>query len=337
MAQTEKLRLVFMGTPSFAVPSLERLAAWPGGEIAGVWTQPDRPAGRGHRLTMPEVKRRALELGLPVFQPQSLKAPEAQAELAALKPDILAVAAYGMILPQAVLDMPRLDCLNVHASLLPRYRGAAPIQRAVMEGWHPGDVAGVSIMRVIFRLDAGPVFAQASLPLSGHTSGSLHEALSVLGADLLIRVLDDLAAGKAKAVEQDERQVTYAAKVQKEDGFIVWNCPAAQADARIRGVTPWPGARVVLEALDAAGNALPPLMVRLSPGHIGPSTGGEAPGTLWRDAEGLRIACADAWYVLSSVRPRGKGDMAARDVCNGILRDLPFGRAGTARPPRDGE
>ena len=337
MAQTQKCRIVFMGTPEFAAASLKRLAAWPRGEIVAVYTQPDRPAGRGHKLTESAVKKLALQLGLPVLQPASLKGAEAQAELAAFKPDLLAVAAYGLILPDAVLAMPRLDSINVHASLLPGLRGAAPIQRAVIDGWQPDARAGISIMRIVSKLDAGAVFATDDLAIGEHTAGTLHDALAGLGAELLVRVFDDILDGKAKAVEQDDALATYAPKIFKEDGFIDWSLPAAQVHARVRGVTPWPGARTVLETSDAEGVQRPPLSLILAPGRVGEATDGAEPGSVHVGPDGLSIACADFWYVLSTVKPQGKKDMSARDLLNGILRGLPKGLCGVAGPPAAGE
>ncbi len=337
MAQTQKCRIVFMGTPEFAAASLKRLAAWPRGEIVAVYTQPDRPAGRGHKLTESAVKKLALQLGLPVLQPASLKGAEAQAELAAFKPDLLAVAAYGLILPDAVLAMPRIDSINVHASLLPGLRGAAPIQRAVIDGWQPDARAGISIMRIVSKLDAGPVFATDDLAIGEHTAGTLHDALAGLGAELLVRVIDDILDGKAKAVEQDDALATYAPKIFKEDGFIDWSLPAAQVHARVRGVTPWPGARTVLETSDADGVERLPLSLILAPGRVGEGTDGAEPGSVHVGPDGLSIACADYWYVLSTVKPQGKKDMSARDLLNGILRGLPKGLCGVARPPAAGE
>lgn len=337
MAQTQKCRIVFMGTPEFAAASLKRLAAWPRGEIVAVYTQPDRPAGRGHKLTESAVKKLALQLGLPVLQPASLKGAEAQAELAAFKPDLLAVAAYGLILPDAVLAMPRIDSINVHASLLPGLRGAAPIQRAVIDGWQPDARAGISIMRIVSKLDAGAVFATDDLAIGEHTAGTLHDALAGLGAELLVRVFDDILDGKAKAVEQDDALATYAPKIFKEDGFINWELPAAQVHARVRGVTPWPGARTVLETSDAEGVQMPPLSLILAPGRVGEATDGAEPGSVHVGSDGLSIACADFWYVLSTVKPQGKKDMSARDLLNGILRGLPKGLCGVARPPAAGE
>ena len=336
MAQTKKCRIVFMGTPEFAAASLKRLAAWPRGEIVAVYTQPDRPAGRGHKLAESPVKKVALQLGLPVLQPASLKGPDAQAELAAFKPDLLAVAAYGLILPDAVLAMPTLDTINVHASLLPSLRGAAPIQRAVMEGWQPGARAGISIMRIVRKLDAGPVFATDGLPIGEHTAGSLHDALASIGAELLVRVFDDILDGKAQAVEQDDALATHAPKIAKEDGFIDWSLPAAQVHARVRGVTPWPGARAVLETVGADGKQCEALSLILAPGQVGQSAQGVAPGTLRIDADGLSIACADCWYVLTTVKPQGKKEMSARDLLNGVLRGLPKGVCGLARAPEPG-
>ena len=337
MAQTQKCRIVFMGTPEFAAASLKRLAAWPRGEIVAVYTQPDRPAGRGHKLTESAVKKLALQLGLPVLQPASLKGAEAQAELAAFKPDLLAVAAYGLILPDAVLAMPRIDSINVHASLLPGLRGAAPIQRAVIDGWQPDARAGISIMRIVSKLDAGAVFATDDLAIGEHTAGTLHDALAGLGAELLVRVFDDILDGKAKAVEQDDALATYAPKIFKEDGFIDWSLPAAQVHARVRGVTPWPGARTVLYTSVADDILRPPLSLILAPGRVGEATDGAEPGSVHVGPDGLSIACADFWYVLSTVKPQGKKDMSARDLLNGILRGLPKGLCGVARPPAAGE
>lgn len=317
-----------MGTPDFAAVILSTLAQWPRGEILAVYTQPDRPAGRGHKLTSPPVKRLAQKLSFPVLQPQSLKCREAQEELAAFAPDVLVVAAYGLILPDPVLAAPRLAPLNVHASLLPRYRGAAPIQRVIMENWGPDAQAGVSIMRVSSRLDAGPVYAEAAMPIGEHTAGSLHDALADLGARLLLGVLDEILDGTATAEEQDESLASYAAKISKREGDVDWNRPAAAVHAQIRAVTPWPGAR----ARFAFEGCEEPVSLLLSPGRVGEPLRGEAPGSLCRSLVGLSVACADRWYELVSVRPRDRKDMAARDFVNGFLRGLPEGRCGLALP-----
>ena len=247
------------------------------------------------------------------------------------------MAAYGLILPDAVLAMPSIDSINVHASLLPGLRGAAPIQRAVIDGWQPEARAGISIMRIVSKLDAGPVFATDDLAIGEHTAGTLHDALAGIGAELLVRVFDDILDGKGKAVEQDDALATYAPKISKEDGFIDWSQPAAQVHARVRGVTPWPGARTVFETIGADGSQRAPLSLILAPGRVGESTEGHAPGSVLAGPDGLSIACADSWYVLSTVRPQGKKDMSARDLLNGILRDLPKGVCGFARVPAAGE
>ncbi len=333
MAQEKDCRIVFMGTPDFAAASLKELAAWPRADIVAVYTQPDRPAGRGHKLAMSAVKKLALELGIPVYQPASLKGAEAQAELSALKADVLAVAAYGLILPDAVLAMPRFGAINVHASILPRLRGAAPIQRAVMEGWQPESRAGISIMQIGSRLDAGPVYAMSDTLIGEHTSGTLHDALAEMGADLLVKVLGDVLEGRAVAVEQDEKLSTHAAKIGKQDGFVDWTLSAAQVHAQIRGVTPKPGARTVLHLDAAADFAAQVLPLIVSPGTIGESTAGEKPGTVRHDSNGLGVACSDRWYMFGLVRPEGRKDMPVRDLLNGGLKNLPEGFCGTARQP----
>ena len=262
-----------MGTPELAAVVLRRLADWPGGEVLAVYTQPDRPAGRGQKLRPSPVKEAALELGLPVRQPENFRDAESVAELAALAPDVLAVAAYGLILPQAVLDIPRLAPLNVHTSLLPRYRGAAPIQRAIMENWQPGAESGVSIMRMEKGLDTGPVYAQRRIALAEQTAGSLHDALAALGAEALLEVISELCDGTAVAVPQDEGLASYAAKVFKEDGYVDWSLPLAAVHAQIRGVTPFPGARTLLQA----GELTEPLLLQIWPGEPEAFAGGERP------------------------------------------------------------
>lgn len=331
MAQAKKCRIVFMGTPDFGVASLKRLARWNGGEIVGVYTQPDRPAGRGHRICMPPVKKCALELGYPVFQPHSLKDISEQKILADLQPDFIAVAAYGLILPEAVLHTPKLDCVNVHASLLPAYRGAAPIQRAVIDSWRPGFRAGVTIMRITKMLDSGPVFAADSVLVDNHTSGSLHDTLADLGAELLITVLDDIVEGNANPEPQDDALATYAPKITKKDSFIEWNSPAAMVHARIRGVTPKPGAQVLLDFCHNPASL--PLQLCIAPGIISDPVSDVLPGTLVKDKKSLRIACSDFWYELTRIRPQGCGDMSVQDILNGQLRTIPQGVCGQALPP----
>ncbi len=321
-----------MGTPELAAVVLRRLLGWSRGQVVAVYTQPDRPAGRGHRLRPSPVKELALAEGLPVVQPLNCRSEAAVRALAALQPDVLVVAAYGLILPQAVLDIPRLAPVNVHTSLLPRYRGAAPIQRAIMENWQDDAESGVSIMRMEAGLDTGPVYAQRRIPLAGQTAGSLHDALADLGADALLEVLGDLLDGRAVPQAQDERLATYAAKVFKEDGYVDWDASLAQVHARIRGVTPFPGARTELEAACLGA----PLVLQLQPGERETFAPGEAPacGSVRRDRRGLSIACRDGWYRLTRLRPPARQEMEAAALCNGMLRQAEQGIFGTARKPQ---
>jgi methionyl-tRNA formyltransferase len=232
-------RLVFMGTPEFAVPTLERLVA-SDYAIVGVYTQPDKPAGRGRKLAASPVKELAVAHNLPVFQPRTLRAPEAHAELAALQPDVIVVAAYGLILPQAALDLPPHGCINVHASLLPKYRGAAPIPAAILNG---DETTGITIMRMDAGVDTGPMLAQAALPLcADDTTGALTARLAQLGADLLGQTLPRWLAGEIAPQAQDEAQATFAPRFCKEDGRLDWTLAAVDLERRIRAFDPWPGA-----------------------------------------------------------------------------------------------
>src|SRR4051812_12654614 len=231
------LRAVFMGTPDFAVPALEAVARCT--ELVGVYSQEDKPVGRGLELRAPPVKLKALELGAPVFQPARLSAPGEFEKLQALRPDVIVVVAYGQILRRNVLDLPRLGCVNIHSSLLPRWRGAAPIQWAVLEG---DAESGVSTMKLVENLDAGDVLLQARTSLaSDETAGSLHDRLSAMGAELIVPTLNGLADGALKGFAQDESAVTYASKLTKE---MEWLNPAESAivlDRRVRALSPWPG------------------------------------------------------------------------------------------------
>lgn len=309
-------RIVFMGTPDFAASIMARVLDWPSGKVVGAYTQPDRPSGRGNRIVFSPVKTLALEHGIEVFQPATFRGDDAVEQLEALKPDFLLVAAYGLILPQRVLDIPKYPPLNVHGSILPRYRGAAPIQRAIMENWEPGAESGVSIMRMEAALDSGPVFAIAKEPIGRHTGGSLHDALATLGGDALCAVMDDLLSGKAQSEAQDNDAATYAAKLTKDDGQILWDRPVLAVDAHVRGVTPWPGAQVVFSFSERQE----PIMARVLPGvPADRCPEAVAPGTLSLAVDGsLRIACADCWYVLDQVRPQGRKDMASADFVRGL-------------------
>lgn len=279
MTEAPVLRIVFAGTPEFALPSLEACARSRHALIA-VYTQPDRGAGRGRKPRPSPVKARALELGAPVLQPAKLDAP-AQAALAALQPDLMVVVAYGLILPPPVLALPRLGCVNVHASLLPRWRGAAPIQRAI----EAGDArTGVSLMQMEAGLDTGPVLALRETAIGGdETGGDLHDRLARLGGELLAESLDALAAGRLAATKQDEGRASYARKLDKAEARIDWRESAASLARRIRAFNPWPVAHALLdgravrlwraEALAQQTSATPGQVVRAGRDGIDIATG----------------------------------------------------------------
>ena len=237
-----KPRIIYAGTPEFAVPALRALLA-AGENVVAVYTQPDRPAGRGRKLTASPVKQAALEAGLAVFQPQSLRTAEAQAELAALAPDLMVVAAYGLLLPKAVLELPTHGCVNLHASLLPRWRGAAPIQRAI-EG---GDAeTGITLMQMDVGLDTGAMLAKSACPIgSDDTAQALHDRLSEMGAALLMQHLPALFAGSLKGAVQDEALVSYAKKLDKAEAMLDWSLPAHVLARRVMAFNPWPVAETL--------------------------------------------------------------------------------------------
>lgn len=235
------MRLIFAGTPEFAVPALAALIE-AGHDLALVLTQPDRPAGRGMKLKASPVKALALRHGIAVYQPETLKTPENQAPLAALAADAMVVAAYGLILPQAVLDMPRHGCFNIHASLLPRWRGAAPIQRALLAG---DAQTGITIMQVVRALDAGAMLKRAALPITANdTAQSLHDSLAALGGRLMVETLAEL--GTLTPQPQDEALVTYAEKLRKDEAPLDWRKPAAELARQVRAFNPFPGAQAAM-------------------------------------------------------------------------------------------
>lgn len=237
------INIVFMGSPDFALPSLRALTQHY--HVVGVVTQPDRASGRGRELKPPPVKTLALELGLPIIQPQKLREPEAMAQLQAWNPDLIIVAAFGQILKKDVLDLPRFGCVNVHASLLPRWRGAAPINAAILAG---DEETGVTIMQMDVGLDTGPMLAKRSIRLNpDDTAGSVFQALSTLGADLLIETLPDYMEGKIIPQPQPEDGATYAPMLKKEDGRLDFSKPADELERRVRAMNPWPGAFMELD------------------------------------------------------------------------------------------
>jgi methionyl-tRNA formyltransferase len=291
------MRIVFMGTPDFSVPALDALVR-AGHEIACVYCQPPRPAGRGKKDRPSPVQRRAEALGLPVRHPASLKSPPEQAEFAALGADVGVVVAYGLILPQAVLDAPAHGCLNIHASLLPRWRGAAPIQRAIMAG---DAETGVCIMQMEAGLDTGPVLLRRALAIGPEeTAGDLHDRLSALGSAAIVDALRDLSTLTPEP--QPEDGVTYAQKIDKAEARIDWNRDAVEIDRTIRGLSPFPGAWTI-----ADGKRVKLLRSRLVEG-----TG--APGTLLADA---KIACGLDAVHLIEVQPEGKSPMSSEEWLRG--------------------
>ncbi|WP_046079544.1 methionyl-tRNA formyltransferase [Halomonas sp. HG01] len=279
------LRVIFAGTPDFAAESLAALLA-SSHRVVAVYTQPDRPAGRGRKLTPSPVKALALAHELPVYQPASLKTPEAQAELAALEADIMVVVAYGLILPKAVLDTPRLGCINVHASLLPRWRGAAPIQRAI----EAGDAeSGVTIMQMDEGLDTGAMLRIARTPITAATTGgALHDALAAQGGRAMVETLDALAGDGLAATPQPEDGVTYAAKLSKAEAELDFRENAEALAARIRAFNPWPVAWCAL------GDDRLRLLMAEADAQATPGGDSAAPGTLLPHADdALRIACGE--------------------------------------------
>lgn len=299
----DRLRLVFFGTPPFALPSLGRLLATRH-QVIGVVTQPDRPRGRGQRVSDSPVKIFALEHGLPVLQPERLQDPGVTAALAAWSPDLGVVSAYGRIIPAALLAVPRLGMINVHASLLPRYRGAAPIQRAVMDGARE---TGVTIQRVTPALDAGDMLGVVRRPIGpDETSVEVERGLAEIGAGLLADVVEQIAAGTARGEPQDHARATYAPRLTRDDGLIDWSLPAAAIHDRVRGLHPWPHAHTYLD-----GARIIVLKTHEEPGPARPP----APGTVVsasRDA--FAVAAGDGRViVIDLLQPEGRRAMTARD------------------------
>jgi methionyl-tRNA formyltransferase len=292
--------VVFFGTPQFAVPSLELLIA-SRHQVVGVVTQPDRPRGRGHKVTDAPVKIAAVGQGLPVFQPSRLRDPGVVDTLAGWTPDLGVVAAYGKLIPDGVLNLPRLGMINVHASLLPKYRGAAPVQRAVIDG---EAMTGVTIMRMVSALDAGAMFAKATRPIEpNETSDVVEHDLAQMGAKLLLRVIDDLIAGTAVEEPQDESLSTYAAKVTKDEGLVDWTRPAIEIHNRVRGLYPWPHAYSYLDHER--------LILRRS--QVEPGQTSDPPGTIVDTSAGvLRVATGQGGCLgITEVQPEGRRAMKA--------------------------
>ncbi|UKJ73560.1 methionyl-tRNA formyltransferase [Azospirillum brasilense] len=311
------LRLVFMGTPDFAVPSLRALAD-AGHEVVCVYSQPPRPAGRGQQVQKSPVHRFAEEHGIPVRTPKSLRNAEAQAEFAELKADAAVVAAYGLILPQPILDAPRLGCLNVHGSLLPRWRGAAPIQRSILAG---DAETGITIMQMDIGLDTGAMLLKDAVPITaGTTASSLHDALAEMGARLIVEALGGLAEGRLTAEPQPEAGVTYAAKLTREDGRLDWTRDAAYVERQVRALTPWPGCWFDAPTPTGGVERIKVLKAEPAPAPT-PDARKAAPGTLLDDR--LTIACSDGAVRLTLVQRPGKAPVDGAALLRGFA--LPVG------------
>ena len=304
MVQPESLRTVFMGTPEFALQALEGLLA-SGVNLVGVYTQPDRPKGRGRKLAASPVKKLALEHEIPVFQPQKLRDPLAVTELRRLQPDLIVVVAYGQILPKAVLDIPRYHCINVHASLLPKYRGAAPINKAIIDG---ESETGVTTMLMDVGLDTGDMLVKRSLNIGAdETAGQLHDRLAGLGREALVETLQLLCAGNLVAEKQDDELSCYAPMMKKEDGLIDWQRTATEIHNQVRGLDPWPGAFTYLddEVLKIATTAVA-------------EDSSEAAGTIISaDKTGVRIACGEGVLIVAELQLPGRKRLSAMNFLSG--------------------
>jgi methionyl-tRNA formyltransferase len=299
------MRVVFAGTPEFAVPALEAIVG-AGHEVALALTRPDRPSGRGLATAASPVKQAAARLGIPVFQPAGLKDPEAQARLRAADADVMAVAAYGLILPQAVLDIPRRGAFNIHASLLPRWRGAAPIQRAILAGDRE---TGVCIMQMDAGLDTGAVLLREAFPIEPDaTAGTLHDRLAGLGARLIVAALDGLANGTLRPTPQPDEGVTYAPKIEKSEARIDWTHGAVELERRVRAFNPFPGAVAV-----ARGTEIKVWRAAVL------AAGAGAPGIVLRaGAAGIEVACGSGALRILELQRAGAKRLAADDFLRGF-------------------
>lgn len=302
-SQNDPLKLIFAGTPDFALPSLRALLD-AGHTVRAAYTQPDRPAGRGKELRESPVKRFARERGLEVRTPVTLRDSGEQAALAALKPDAMIVVAYGLLLPQAVLDIPRFGCINVHASLLPRWRGAAPIARAIEAG---DAVTGVTIMQMAAGLDTGPMLRAVETPIAADDNAqTLHDRLAEMGASALVATLAGLESGTATATPQDDALATYAKKLSRDEARLDWSLPADVLARKVRAFNPAPIAFTMLN-----GETL-----RVLAAHAAPGRG--VPGTIVRaDPDGIAVATSRDLLLLDVVQLQGRRPLAAREFLNG--------------------
>ncbi|EPI8561625.1 methionyl-tRNA formyltransferase [Vibrio fluvialis] len=301
---SQSLRIVFAGTPDFAARHLAALLSSEH-EVIAVYTQPDRPAGRGKKLTASPVKNLALEHNIPVYQPENFKSDEAKQELAALNADIMVVVAYGLLLPKAVLDTPKLGCINVHGSILPRWRGAAPIQRSI---WAGDAETGVTIMQMDVGLDTGDMLKIATLPIeASDTSGSMYDKLAKLGPQALVECLSDIAQGTAVAVKQDDALANYAQKLSKEEAKIDWTLSAQAIERCVRAFNPWP-----MSHFAVADNQIKVWQARVEAG-----SSKQAAGTILKaDKTGIYVATGAEILVLESLQIPGKKALPVQDILN---------------------
>ena len=301
---SQSLRIVFAGTPDFAARHLAALLSSEH-EVIAVYTQPDRPAGRGKKLTASPVKNIALENNIPVYQPENFKSDEAKQELADLNADIMVVVAYGLLLPQMVLDTPRLGCINVHGSILPRWRGAAPIQRSI---WAGDKETGVTIMQMDIGLDTGDMLSIATLPIEAtDTSASMYEKLAGLGPDALVECLADIASGKAVAEKQDDELANYAKKLSKEEARINWSDDAAHIERCVRAFNPWP-----MSHFEAEENS-----IKVWQSRVAEQTSDKPAGTILQaDKTGIYVATGQGVLVLEQLQVPGKKAMSVQDILN---------------------
>lgn len=297
------MKIVFAGTPDFAVPTLQALLDSPH-QVCAVYTQPDRPAGRGRKLTASPVKALALSADIAVYQPENFKSADAIQQLIALDADLLVVVAYGLILPQAVLDIPKHGCINVHGSLLPRWRGAAPIHRAVMAG---DAKTGITIMKVVKKLDAGDMLYKAECPITADaTSSSLHDQLAQMGAEGLVKVVDQIANGSLQAEPQDEALVTYAHKLEKQESNLDWQHSAVDLDRQVRGLNAWPVAQTLYQGQ----------VLRVWRSQALDKAAEQAPGTVNCAEHALDVATGDGVLRLLEVQLPGGKRIAGKDFMN---------------------
>ncbi len=297
-----RAKVLFMGSPNFAVPILEGLLIHH--HVVGVVTQPDRPAGRGLKLKPPPVKELALANSIPVFQPESLRREEAIAWIAEKEPDVIVVAAFGQILPPAVLRIPPHGCLNVHASLLPRYRGAAPIPAAILNG---DSETGITIILMDEGLDTGPVVARRAIPISPEdTAGSLGEKLAKLGAEILLEILPAWLEGRIQPSPQ-EGEASYAKPIRKEEGLVDWELPAEILARKVRAFNPWPGAFTFWKGK----------LLKIWKAQPSVSPAGIAPGSVFRDEEGIKVACGSGALLLREIQLEGKSRVKPEEFARG--------------------